>query len=160
MPVRRHPVAFSKLRDPLEALPLDVGLVRRLKSTYELARAQEMRLAEVFYAKLFAAAPQLRSLFKSDPAAQAQKLTATLDFVVRNLERPQENREMLAALGKRHVEYGARPEHYELVIELLTQSMSEILGPDGDAHRVDEWRTALRLIGRQMVEAAESPEKS
>jgi hemoglobin-like flavoprotein len=154
MPVKRHPVAVSGLRDPLARLPLDTALVARLRATYERVRARDQRLAEIFYRKLFAAAPQIRPLFRSDPKAQAQKLMSALDAVVRNLEHPAENAAMLAEMGRRHAQYGAKPEHYHLVIDLLVESMNELLGAELDRAASDEWRLALRLISNQMIAGA------
>ncbi len=155
MPVKRHPVAVSALGDPLARLPVDTALVSRLRVTYERVRTRDQRLAEIFYIKLFTAAPHLRPLFRSEPKAQAEKLMMALDAVVRNLEQPSENASMLAEMGRRHAEYGAKSEHYTLVIELLVDSMQELLGPDIDRPALDEWRLALRLISNQMIAGAE-----
>lgn len=154
MPVRRHPIAVSASNHPLQRLPLDVGLIARLKATYARVRTHELQLAESFYARLFAAAPHLRAMFRDDLQSQAAKLTAALDAVVRNLESPQENAAMLAGLGRRHAEYGAKPEHYGLVVELLVESMREVLRTSADDHAILEWRTALRLIADQMIAAS------
>ncbi|MGH7132757.1 MAG: globin domain-containing protein [Phycisphaerales bacterium] len=154
MPVRKHPVAVLRHNDPLPGLPVDAALASRLRSTYDRVRADGPRLAEIFYARLFAAAPHLRPLFSADPAAQAHKLMSALDAVVANLERPAENHAILAALGRRHAEYGARPEHYHLVIDLIVDSMRALLGPRATDRDLHEWRTALRLISNQMLAAA------
>ncbi len=154
MPVRRHPVAVSKPDAPLNMLPLDVDLVVRLKKTYAQVRACDLQLAEVFYSRLFAAQPELRPMFRGDIAAQARKLTAALDAVVHNFERPVENAAMVAELGVRHAGYGVKPEHYETVIDILVESMRVVLGPSSDARSIDEWRMALQLIAKQMIAAA------
>lgn len=156
MPMRRHPVAVSKEQEHLTSVPLDHALISRLEASFKLVREQGTRLAQVFYAKLFAAAPQLRHLFRSDPEQQTAKLMASLDTIVRSLATPSENSAMLAALGKRHAGYGAKPEHYDLVVDLLVDSMREVLGPRSDERTLEEWRTALRLVSRQMITAAES----
>lgn len=156
MPVHRHPVAVSNDDGPLAHIPLDHALILRLEASYRLVREKDLQLAEIFYAKLFAAAPHLRSLFRSEPQVQAKKLIASLDAIVRNLTNPAENAAMLNALGRRHVEYGAKPEHYDLVIELLIASMAEVLGPNADPQRLNEWRTALRLVSDQMIAASKS----
>jgi hemoglobin-like flavoprotein len=153
MPVRRHPVAASNLANALDRLPMDLELVGRLKAVYERVRAEDLRLAEIFYAKLFAAAPHLRPLFRAAPAEQAAKLMSALDAVVRNLENPAANAALLADLGRRHAAYGAQPAHYDLVIDLLITSMQDLLGPTADARALADWRTALRLIAEQMIEA-------
>jgi nitric oxide dioxygenase len=154
MPVRRHPVAASKVEVSLGRLPVDLALVGRLKAFYQRLRAEDLRLAEIFYAKLFAAAPHLRSLFRAAPAEQAQKLMAALDAVVQNLENPAANAAMLAQLGRRHADYGAQPAHYDLVIDLLIESMEQLLGPGVDPRGLTEWRMALRLISDQMIAAS------
>jgi hemoglobin-like flavoprotein len=172
MPVRRHPVALPnatphagpqaqaasaapKASASLASLPLDHDLVASLRATYDLVRVHDSRLAEIFYAKLFTAAPHLRALFKSDPALQAAKLMAALDIVVRNLDAANANAALLADLGRRHATYGARPEHYAVVTDLLVQSMQELLGPRLTSEQASQWQLALNLIGRQMIAGAQ-----
>lgn len=154
MPVRRHPVALRKPDASPARLPLDLNLVVRLTATYARLREHKTQLAELFYRKLFTAAPQLRAMFRETPAAQAAKLMAALDAVVRNFEHPDEGAAMIEELGRRHAAYGARPEHYDLVIELLIESMTELLGSASAQQDLDEWRMALRLISNQMIAAA------
>lgn len=154
MPVRRHPIAATDRAGRMAHVPLDAALIARLRMSYERIRASDTRLADIFYERLFAAAPQLRPMFRSDPGAQAKKLMASLDAIVRNLEAPGENAAMLAELGRRHSAYGAAPAHYDLVIDLLVSSIGEVLGPQADARSLDEWRTALRLVSDQMIAAS------
>jgi len=156
MPFHGHPVAAGALPGPLSAIPLDNELIARLKSTYARVRSNDLRLASTFYAKLFEAAPQLRTLFRDDLAAQARKLTAALDLVVNNFDRPADNAAMIAGLGRRHAAYGARAEHYDLVVDLLIESMREVLGPSADAKALGEWRMVLRLVSNQMIAAAQA----
>lgn len=156
MPVHRHPVASGRKGSVLSGIPLDAALIERLAKTYRLVRAQDVRLAELFYTKLFAAAPGLRGMFSTDINVQARKLTLALDMIVSNLSAPEENAAMLAAMGRRHADYGAKPEHYAVVVELLVESMGELLGKAADANALQEWRMALTLVSRQMIEAAEA----
>ncbi len=155
MPVHRHPIVPPTVTDDLRGIPLDDALTQRLRRSYEAVRAEGTRLADLFYASLFARAPELRPLFRTDPRVQAQKLLSSLDAIVKNLEAPGENAAMLAALGERHAGYGARPEHYDLVVELLVDAMRQLLGDRADPRTLDEWRTALRLVSAQMIAAAE-----
>jgi hemoglobin-like flavoprotein len=156
MPVHKHPVALSSAKNHLDGIPLDHKLVARLEASFGLTRKHGPRLGQVFYAKLFAAAPHLRPLFRGDPAEQAAKLVASLGTIVRNLADPEGNAAMLAELGRRHAGYGAKPEHYDLVVDLLVESLREILAPHSDERTLDEWRTALRLVSKQMIFAAEA----
>lgn len=157
MTLKRHPIAVSSQRGALARLPLDRALIARLEATYLELRKHEGRLAEIFYAKLFAAAPQLRAMFRGDISAQSQKLMASLDAVVRNLADPESNAAMLQELGRKHAGYGVKPEHYALVSELLVDSMRELLGAAASAESLAEWRRALDLIGAQMQMAGDLP---
>lgn len=157
MPLKRHPVAVSISIDPLVRLPLDTALIGRLRATYERVRAEDIPLATIFYERLFTAAPHLQPMFRGDLESQRQKLIQALDAVVLNFEKPTENAAMLAALGQRHAQYGAKPEHYDLVIDLLIESMREVLGVDANNKDLDDWRIALRLISNQMIAAAQLP---
>lgn len=154
MPLKRHPVAVSNAIDPLVRLPLDTALTDRLRATYERVRGDDVRLAAIFYDRLFGVAPHLRPMFKGDLELQRHKLVQALDAVVGNFENPAENAAMLAELGQRHAQYGAKPEHYGLVIDLLVEAMSTVLGPGSDPEGLDEWRMALRLVSDQMIAAA------
>ena len=161
MPVRKHPVATTQANtngssDPAGSIPLDLALIQRLRSSYAEVREHDLRFAEIFYESLFRAAPHLRPLFRSSPQDQAAKLVASLDMVVENLARPDANAAMLAALGRRHTDYGARPEHYAVVTELLVDAMARVLGPSADAGVLAEWRVAIGLVSRQMIAGAES----
>ena len=156
MPVRRHPVAVNKEDLRFTRLPLDLALVSRLKSSYARLREQDNRLAEKFYHRLFMVAPKLRPMFRGDLGVQSQKLMSALDAVVRNLERPDDNAALIAEMGKRHAGYGVKPEHYDLVIDLLVEPMKELLELDSNCEGPDEWRTALRLISDQMINAAKN----
>jgi nitric oxide dioxygenase len=153
MPVKRHPVATTHPTQAdarLGAIPIEDRVVQQLRASYEQVRGDGTRLAEVFYEKLFAVAPHLRVMFPPDLKAQSEKLMRALDAVVRNLEHPQENAAMLSALGRRHAEYGAKPEHYEVVVRLLVESMGEVLPDPAAEAALEEWRVALQLISRQM----------
>jgi hemoglobin-like flavoprotein len=156
MSVRRHPIAIAAADRPdrLASLPIDLALCARLRATYLVIRSERDRLAEIFYRRLFDAAPEVRPLFRADAATQSAKLMAALDAVVAHLEQPARTAAMLEELGRRHARYGARPEHYPLVIDLLVASMEELLGPAAGAASLGEWRTALSLVAGQMLAAA------
>ena len=155
MPVRIHPIAQLPDDDPLVSGPLDREVIHRLRSSFAAVSERRQELGRLFYDKLFQAAPNLRSLFKSSLEEQARKLTDTLEAVIRNLESPKDNAAMLDELGRRHVAFGALPEHYELVSKLLVESLAEVLGPEANQTTLLEWERALLLISRRMMAAGE-----
>lgn len=159
MSIRRHPLAGGAPAPCLRALPVDTSLATRLREVFERLRAPGMHLGEIFYARLFQAAPHLKPLFRSTPAEQAEKLLQALEAVVRNFENSEANAALLEELGRRHVSYGVRAEHYDLVIDLMIESIEHLLGPHADRRLLDEWRMALRLISDQMIAAAGSGDR-
>ncbi|MCA9300010.1 MAG: hypothetical protein KDA28_13145 [Phycisphaerales bacterium] len=160
MSVRRHPIAFIPGDASRAPIPIDLALVERLRTSFAMLRERGHVLGTTFYARLFDSNPELRPLFTSDLEAQARKLVDALEAVVRNLEAPEANQAMLADLGRRHVAYGARPEHYEVVARLLVESMAEVLGSDIDARTLDEWRQAIDLVSRQMIAGARAADST
>lgn len=154
MPIRRHPVAAGAQAANLRAVPVDTALVARLRTVFEQLLAHELHLGEIFYARLFEIAPHLKGLFRTAPAEQAGKLIASLEAILRNFEDPESSAAMLAELGARHASYGVKAAHYDLVIDIMIDSMTQLLGPRADQRILDEWRMALRLISDQMIAAA------
>src|SRR4051794_38952835 len=57
-------------------------------------------------------------------------------------------------LGARHVSYGARPEHYPIVAELLIRAMHETTGPRWSALDTTQWEKALQLVAVEMLAGA------
>jgi hemoglobin-like flavoprotein len=155
MSIRRHPIAILRGDTSRLDMPLDHNLIRRLEESFDELSKQGMALGERFYARLFAAAPEVRSLFRAEPEAQAVKLVEALRTVVQNLTAPKENAAVLAELGRRHAAYGARPEHYALVTDLLVDTIGDLLGPSADPLLLEDWRMTIRLVSSQMIAAAE-----
>jgi hemoglobin-like flavoprotein len=158
MPIYRHPITSSEQPSArkLRAVPLDRELISRLRAVYQAARKNDDHsLAKIFYHKLFAAHPELCKMFPECLDEQASKLMAMFDQVIDGLEHPERNVQLLAELGRRHQGYGVRPEHYPIVVELLTDSMKELLesAPNvlNNENSIEEWRLMLTLISRQMT---------
>lgn len=153
MSIRRHPIAAGQTTASLSRVPLDADLVRRLRAVFERVQRHELHLGEVFYSRLFTAAPHLRPLFRGPTSQQAEKLIATLKTVVENLEHPDENAALLADLGRLHASLGVKPEHYELVIDVMIASMEQLLGPHADRRDLEDWQRTLQLISHRMITA-------
>jgi hemoglobin-like flavoprotein len=73
------------------------------------------KAAEAFYDRLFDVAPAVKPLFRGDMTEQRRKLMASLAVVVRGLSDLSSILPAASALAKRHVDYGAKPEHYPVV---------------------------------------------
>ncbi len=84
--------------------------------------------AELFYGKLFSLDPTLKALFKNDMKDQGRNLTAMMSVAVGALARPERITLAVRELGRRHVAYGVKPRHYEVVATALLWMLEKSLG--------------------------------
>ena len=124
-----------------------------VKSSYAGMTAKPRQLAARFYEELFAAAPNLRSLFPDDLTLLQGHFEAALALVIRNLDEVSALREPLRDLGAQHVHWGARPEDYVTAREALIAAIGG-LSPSWDGALEQHWRAAVTAIVVPMLEGA------
>ena len=112
------------------------------------------RAATMFYDRLFAVASQVRALFPADMAEQRQKLMATLGVVVNGLSNLESVLPAAAALARRHVAYGAKPEHYPVVGSALLWTLERGLGDAWTEEVADIWAAAYGTLSSYMIAQA------
>lgn len=133
--------------------PQEIELV---ETTWGQVAGSPDAVAELFYATLFAANPELRALFTSDPKEQGRKLMQTLAFALGGLRRIETIVDAVERLGVRHRDYGVRPEHYPLVASALLATLRAGLG-DGFTEPAEKaWAEAVGLLAGVMIRAAEA----
>jgi methyl-accepting chemotaxis protein len=128
-----------------------------LETSFDLLAPRGEELVLTFYERLFARAPEVRPLFGTDLRRQRAMLLRALVLVRRSLRELDSILPLLRDLGARHVAYGARPEHYPVVAEVLVESMAELAGPAWRARDNAAWGTALAAIAAVMLEGAAVP---
>ena len=98
---------------------------------------------DVFYARLFAKAPAVKPLFAgTDLRRQKAMLLRALVLLRNSLRDLDAIVPALRALGARHVAYGARPEHYPVVGEVLIASMAQVAGAAWRPEHERAWASA------------------
>ena len=113
------------------------------------------RLAERFYATLFARYPAVRSLFAGVSLEdQQKKLVRALALIVRHLEEPHFLRAYLQGLGAIHVAYGVVTAHYGAVGECLLAALAETAGSTWTEAERAAWQGALSSIAETMLAGA------
>lgn len=133
--------------------------VALVQQSFEKAAALGDKVAEIFYAELFAIEPSLRPLFKADMREQGQKLLTALALVVRSLHTPEKIIGPVKELAARHVNYGVQPEHYAHVGNALLRTLKKGFGDEFTQELSDAWTEAYRMLAQIMKEAAYSPER-
>jgi hemoglobin-like flavoprotein len=128
-----------------------------LETSFDLVAPRGDELMDVFYARLFAAAPAVKPLFAAtDLQRQKTMLLGTLVLLRKSLRDLEAIVPKLRDLGARHVAYGAEPEHYPVVGEVLIASMAEIAGPAWTADYERAWGEAFGIVAGAMIEGAEA----
>src|SRR6201990_1476344 len=112
------------------------------------------RAAELFYDRLFEVAPQVKAMFPADLREQRKKLMATLAVVVGGLGHLETVLPAASALAKRHVSYGAKPEHYPVVGGALLWTLEKGLGDGWTLEVADAWTTAYGTLSGFMIAEA------
>jgi nitric oxide dioxygenase len=126
-----------------------------LETSFDLVAPHGDELMNVFYGRLFTAAPRVEPLFAhTDLRRQKSMLLAALVLLRKSLRDLEGIVPTLRALGARHVAYGALPEHYPVVAEVLLASMAEIAGPAWKPEFEVAWSEALGLVAGAMLEGA------
>jgi len=112
--------------------------------------------AEIFYNRLFELDPSLRQLFKSDMKDQGRKLMAMLKVAVSSLDKIDQLVPVVEKLGKGHVNYGVKPEHYDTVGEALLWTLEQGLGEAYTSEVEDAWGAVYTTLAATMKHAASS----
>jgi nitric oxide dioxygenase len=108
----------------------------------------------LFYDRLFEIAPQVKAMFPSDMTEQRKKLMATLAVVVNGLSNLESVLPAASALAKRHVSYGAKPEHYPVVGSALLWTLERGLGDGWTPDVADAWTAAYGTLSGFMISEA------
>lgn len=137
----------------LSRTPSEIELVQR---SFDRVARIKIEAGEIFYDRLFLAAPELRPMFKTDMRSQASKLMDTLACAIEQLPDGPNLTATLQKLGRRHLEYGVRPEHYDQVGEALIWTMAKILGPEWTPELQASWISLYGAAATIMKEAAYS----
>jgi hemoglobin-like flavoprotein len=113
--------------------------------------------AGVFYDRLFALDPSLRSLFKDDMAEQGRKLMTVIGTAVANLHRLETIVPTVQALGQRHIGYGVKPTHYQTVAAALLWTLERGLGDEFAPETRQAWVECYTTLASTMQQAAQTP---
>ena len=140
----------------IDSVQMTADDLRLLRKSFTLVEATGHVGALIFYQRLFSVAPAVRPLFRTEIEVQSKKLMKTLTAVLGLAEKPEQFRETLEELGARHVEYGAKPEHYPIVVETLLYMLERVLR-DSFTPKVQElWKGLLDTIAGMMLQGAET----
>lgn len=127
--------------------------IDRIKTSFHTILPIRELAASVFYTRLFELDPAIRPLFRTDLKQQGAKLMAALAMVVESLDHFDRIVDEVRSLGARHVSYGVRPHHYDVVGEALVWMLAKMLGDGFDADCRAAWQRAYAALSAEMMTA-------
>ena len=130
---------------------INVGLVQR---TWDMMAPIADEASRMFYDRLFELDPSLRPMFHGDMQEQGRKLMTMLKIVVNGLTRLDQLVPAVEQLGRRHVRYGVRDEHYDTVAAALIWTLQQGLGVAFTPEVEQAWVAAYTLLAGTMKAAA------
>ena len=115
----------------------------QLKSISEVA-------ADLFYQTLFERDAKLKLLFRGDMKEQGRRLMQMIEVAVRGLDRLEEIKPALEALGARHAGYGVKERDYETVGGAFIATLERGLGSAFTPEIRNAWVAVYTLLAATM----------
>lgn len=128
--------------------------VKFVQDSFKSVEPIAAQAGDLFYARLFEIAPEVRPMFPADITAQRDKLMQMLSVAVHNLHQVEKIVPAVQDLGKRHAGYGVKEAHYDKVGEALLWTLEKGLGEAFTPPVKDAWAAAYSTLAGVMKTAA------
>jgi len=136
-------------------MELSHSQVQLIKNTWVIFRKIDPAIVgDVFYSKLFLENPSFRRMFPKKMDEQYKKVMDMLSVIVGRLDNLDDLMTDIAALARRHVHYGVKPEYYMPVGKALLWTLEQGLGRDWDDAAKEAWTQWYTQIADTMIAAA------
>ena len=132
--------------------PQQIALVQ---SSYSRLGSEKTRIGTNLYARLFAADPLARGLFKNKIINHVPIFNGALELVVKGLSDTESLLPMVSALGCRHAIYGVEARHYAAAGAALVGALDDVMGADFTPEVRDAWIAAYGLLSTTMQAAGD-----
>ena len=135
--------------------PLTLHQKNLVQESWEKVKPISATAAELFYGKLFELDPSLKPMFAdSNMEEQGKKLMQMIGAAVKGLDTLGELVPTVQALGRRHVGYGVKEEHYETVGAALLDTLDKGLGDEFTPETEEAWTITYTTLATVMKEAS------
>ena len=129
----------------------EVALIR--KSWAIVRRTDDITLGDVFYTRLFYENPGLRQLFPHDMEQLYKKLFDMLNIIVLRIDSLHELKGEISAMARRHVQYGVKAEHYNMVGKALVWTLQKCLDKEWNDEIRSAWINCYAILSGTMIAA-------
>ncbi|UXX80400.1 globin domain-containing protein [Reichenbachiella carrageenanivorans] len=126
---------------------------RLVRATFWMVESKTDEAAKVFYSKLFEMSPELRPLFKGNMQMQGRKMMEMISTVVKGLNTLDVLAPLVRNMGRRHMTYGIRSEHYNMAAAALMYSLKEELKENWNEEVEAAWLEVYETLSDIMQSA-------
>jgi hemoglobin-like flavoprotein len=117
--------------------------------SYVIVKAEEAGL--LFYNRLFEIAPELKSMFKTEPKDQSRKLINMVTLIVSKLQKLQEIEDEIKGLAVRHRKYGVDTAYYRIVGAAFIWTLQRGLKEKWNEELEEAWVAVYTVISDAMI---------
>ena len=123
-----------------------------IKKSWDLIRKIDKAVVgDIFYSKLFFDNPELRKIFPQNMEEQYQKFLDMLNAIVERLEKLDELKGDIVAMARRHVDYGVKPVHYNMVGKTLLYTLQKGLLNEWTDEMRSAWINCYTILSGTMI---------
>lgn len=130
----------------------DVALL--LKESWELVVNDQEKVAELFYANLFLANPELRHLFPLQMTSQRERLVGALVRIIQSYDDLEGLNCYLRGLGRDHRKYNVEPHYYGMVKEALIAALRHVADERWSLCYEQAWNDVYDMVAARMIAGA------
>ena len=128
--------------------------IQLVRTSYKTITAVNPQIVSTFYARLFSLAPDVRPMFSDDIEAQADKLRMTLQVALSSLNNPTTLIPVLHHLGQTHHQLGVTRDQYQLVAEVMIDTLADEAGDAWTPEISAAWAALLAFVAETMQTGA------
>lgn len=127
-----------------------------IHASVPVLREHGPKIARTFYARMFAAHPELKNVFNMGnqaTGAQQQVLSGALLAYAANIDNVAALAPVLRRIAHKHAAVGVKPAHYPIVARHLLGAIREVLGSAASTDLLAAWDEAYWLLAGELIAA-------
>lgn len=142
---------------PNRAKRMSPDAIAAVQASFRSVSANTDVVSDQFYSRLFERLPDSRDLFPDDMSRQRRMLIGMLNAAVANLHHLESIQGAIQDLGARHIDYGVSDEQYDVMGEVLLDTLADLMGDAFDAELRAAWAQTYGLVVAEMRAGMATP---
>ncbi len=130
---------------------MDAAQIRLVQESLPSIREHRAPASTNFYDNLFALAPQMKGMFRSDITGQGMRFMTTLATIADLLDEPEELSDEIDELAKAHAGLGVSAADFTPMGAALIATLGETLGDEFTPELEAAWKAAYERFAELMI---------